>query len=164
MEVIANANDTIKEMSAGLDHITKNLSLVTRSSQTAKDASNNGRLKIEKAVDQIRQIHQSQHHSSQVMKELGIKSKEIDEIVVVITDIANQTNLLALNAAIEAARAEEHGKGFAIVSEEVRKLAEQSARAAEKISSLIKEIHLKTEDAVQTIDNGVERWKLERRS
>lgn len=102
----------------------------------------------------MEQIKSTQYHSSEVIKDLGEKSNEINEIVVMITDIADQTNLLALNAAIEAARAGEYGKGFAVVSEEVRKLAEQSGDAASRIASLIQEIQMKTKDAMETMVNS----------
>lgn len=162
--IISNAVEMIQEMTTSLGTISNNLLEVSASSQTANTISINGKNQVEKAIEQIEHIKNAQFHSSQVMKELGEKSKEIDEIVVVITDIASQTNLLALNASIEAARAGEHGRGFAVVSEEVGKLAEQSAGAAKGISHLIKEIQLKTQDAVETMENGnreVERGTIE---
>lgn len=162
--IISNAVEMIQEMTTSLETISNNLSEVSASSQTANTISINGKNQVEKAIEQIEHIKNAQFHSSQVMKELGEKSKEIDEIVVVITDIASQTNLLALNASIEAARAGEHGRGFAVVSEEVGKLAEQSAGAAKGISHLIKEIQLKTQNAVETMENGnreVERGTIE---
>jgi methyl-accepting chemotaxis protein len=97
-------------------------------------------------------INQTVDGLSKVVGELGERSKEINQIIAVITDIASQTNLLALNAAIEAARAGEHGRGFAVVAEEVRKLAEQSAQSAKQIYQLISTIQEETNLTVQSMD------------
>ncbi|RUL53557.1 methyl-accepting chemotaxis protein [Lysinibacillus antri] len=154
VSIISNAAETIKEMSGEIQRITHNIAEVSASSELANDVSENGKMQLEHAIKQMEQIKNAQYHSSEVIKELGVKSNEINEIVVMITDIANQTNLLALNAAIEAARAGEYGKGFAVVSDEVRKLAEQSGDAANRIAGLINEIQLKTSDAIKTMENG----------
>lgn len=150
--IVSDAVKSIRHMSEQLKKISSTLLEVSASSRNANHVSDNGKEKVRKAIQQMEQIKNVQKESSKVISELGSKSKVIDEIVVVITEIADKTNLLALNAAIEAARAGEHGKGFAIVSEEVRKLAEQSAAAAKRISELIKEIQNKTFDAMKTME------------
>ena len=154
VDIISNAADTIREMSNEVLQISNNIAEVSSSSEMAYQTSISGRDQLEHAIKQMEQIKSTQYHSSEVIKDLGEKSNEINEIVVMITDIADQTNLLALNAAIEAARAGEYGKGFAVVSEEVRKLAEQSGDAANRIASLIQEIQWKTKDAIKTMNNS----------
>ena len=121
--------------------------------QNGKVARDGGRV-VEETVISIRQIAEVVQNSTQTVQGLGESSSEIGEIVSVIEDIADQTNLLALNAAIEAARAGEQGRGFAVVADEVRKLAERTTEATEKISLMIQNIQAETQDAVSAMRRG----------
>ena len=109
---------------------------------------------MEATVAQMNTIADTVISSSNVVAKLGERSKEIGNIVEVISGISGQTNLLALNAAIEAARAGEHGHGFAVVAEEVRKLAEESQQASKQIGDLIRAIQEETEQAVAAMQTG----------
>jgi len=134
--------------------ITGRVQLVSRTSQETSDRANGGQVVIGQTMEQMDVIHGQVRQSADVINELGMKSKEIGEIITMITTIANQTNLLALNAAIEAARAGEHGRGFSVVADEVRKLAEQSGQAADQISKLVSEMQGDTDRAIHVMHAG----------
>lgn len=152
--------DAIKNMSANIEQIAINANtVVTMSNQTAAAAGKGGSA-IETAVNQMNHIDTTVVQSAEVITHLDECSRQIGQIVDTISGIANQTNLLALNAAIEAARAGEHGKGFAVVADEVRKLAEQSQAATEQIAALIAEIQGKTNKAVTAMQEGISEVKL----
>ncbi|WP_280949476.1 methyl-accepting chemotaxis protein [Halalkalibacter urbisdiaboli] len=140
----------VEEISIGIQRIAETTSSVSEStSGTAKTASE-GNDSIKQAVIQMNKIRKVVDESSFVIQKLGDRSKQIGDIISIITDISAQTNLLSLNAAIEAAKAGEHGKGFAVVASEVRKLAEQTTHSADNISELINEIQ---KDAGQSIQS-----------
>ncbi|MDU2063732.1 MAG: methyl-accepting chemotaxis protein [Sporomusaceae bacterium] len=158
---VTNATSAVVEqMSASIHQISANANQVATQSTQAANKANEGNKLTEKAVIQMTNIEKAVSTSAQFIGKLGDRSKEIGQIVDIISSIASQTNLLALNAAIEAARAGEQGRGFSVVAEEVRKLAEQSQDAAKQIAILISEIQGDTEKAVLAMNNGTSEVKL----
>ncbi|HHW15075.1 MAG TPA: HAMP domain-containing protein [Firmicutes bacterium] len=148
------ADETVGQMMNLLRGVTEKLQAMVGDSGKASQLAKEGRESVKKAIGQMTSISESVTSSAGVVQGLGERSREIGQIVDLITGIADQTNLLALNAAIEAARAGEQGRGFAVVAEEVRKLAEQSRQAAERISGLIREIQTETSKAVAAMEAG----------
>ncbi|MCE5286089.1 MAG: methyl-accepting chemotaxis protein [Pelosinus sp.] len=161
-EQMAVANDTtavVEQISTSIKQMAANANQVADYSVQAADKAKTGDKAVGQAVAQMGQIRTTVIASAQVVAQLGERSKEIGQIVDTISGIAGQTNLLALNAAIEAARAGEQGRGFAVVADEVRKLAEQSQDAAKRIAELIGEIQGETGKAVAAMDNGMKEVK-----
>lgn len=150
-----NTIDMIEKM----NNIAETIEGVKEHSLSTSRLAQNGNGNVQDVKKQMNEINLTVTKSSDAINELSEKSKKIEEIVSMITSIAAQTNLLALNAAIEAARAGEHGKGFAVVADEVRKLAEQSSNASSEITSLILEIQEGIHGSVQMMDSSTESTK-----
>lgn len=144
----------IEQMATNIKQMAVNTSTLAEMSERTASAAIQGNEAVEAAMNQMGNIENTVTSSAQVVTNLGERSKEIGQIVGTISEIAGQTNLLALNAAIEAARAGEQGRGFAVVADEVRKLAEQSQAAAKQIASLITAIQSETDRAVAAMNEG----------
>ena len=151
---------TFEQMSAGIQQIAANAVVVAGTADKTVVAAQHGNEAIGRAIGEMTNIESAVGKTAEVISSLGERSKEIGAIVDTISGIAGQTNLLALNAAIEAARAGEQGRGFAVVADEVRKLAEQSQEAAKHIAVLIQEIQSETGTAVENMSDGTEKVKI----
>lgn len=144
----------IEQMTRTIFETTKNTTIAAEASKTAGSFAVVGGSVVKETIEGMIRISEVVKRSSDTVQDLGKSSNEIGEIVQVIDDIADQTNLLALNAAIEAARAGEQGRGFAVVADEVRKLAERTSKATQEIAVMIKHIQKNTEGAVQSMQQG----------
>ncbi|HEY9899334.1 MAG TPA: methyl-accepting chemotaxis protein [Pantanalinema sp.] len=151
---VGETSAAIEEMAASIQQVARNIEETHRVASHANEAAREGQQAVEKTVSGMTNVSQVMGEVVQAIEGLGKRSGEIGAIVEVIDDIAEQTNLLALNAAIEAARAGEAGRGFAVVADEVRKLAERSARATGEIATLIKGIQRETTLAIESSDRG----------
>ncbi|OGU17421.1 MAG: hypothetical protein A2076_04580 [Geobacteraceae bacterium GWC2_53_11] len=144
-----------EEMTATSSDIAQNCMMAAEEVQRASQAANAGVAVVERTVTIMGQIAERVQESAKTIENLGVRSDQIGAIIGTIEDIADQTNLLALNAAIEAARAGEQGRGFAVVADEVRALAERTTRATREISEMIKGIQKETGGAVALMQQGV---------
>jgi methyl-accepting chemotaxis protein len=134
---ITESTSSIVEINMELSEVTSEVKEMQEMAHKVGAQSADGQQLVEKTLHQMNVIQKEMKHSQEAAQQLGNRSKEIGEIIHIITEIAQQTNLLALNASIEAARVGEQGKGFAVVAGEVKKLAEQSTKAASSITELV---------------------------
>ncbi|PAD34289.1 methyl-accepting chemotaxis protein [Terribacillus saccharophilus] len=156
MQHVEEVVTSVAHMQARVKEAQTNGQSILSLSGAASRNSQDGTEAVHAVVKQMSEINNSVNEIGLFVNGLDKKSKEIGTIVNLIRDISNQTNLLALNAAIEAARAGEQGKGFAVVADEVRKLAEQSANSSEMIASLISDIQTETGKAVTAMQHGAD--------
>ncbi|NOX17480.1 MAG: HAMP domain-containing protein [Chlorobi bacterium] len=144
----------MEEMTRTILENTKNAtSAAEAAAESGEKAALGGRV-VQKQIEEMEIVAEVVNKSADTIENLGKSSAQIGEIIKVINDIADQTNLLALNAAIEAARAGEQGRGFAVVADEVRKLAERTTKATKEIETMIKSIQTDTAEAVESINEG----------
>lgn len=145
----------VEELTVSINHVSDNTGDASRLAQDSDRQAREGRRTVDQLIDEINQVSGVVTTASERIGGLAIESEKISNIVQVIKDIAEQTNLLALNAAIEAARAGEHGRGFAVVADEVRKLSERTAQSTREITAMVESIQNSTQQVVTEIDRGV---------
>ncbi|GAC1321239.1 MAG: hypothetical protein NVSMB2_17810 [Chloroflexota bacterium] len=153
-EQVQSASATATEMAEGVEQVAANAQNVAHASAQTRMAAEQGSQAVRATTAVMSEIHVVVTDAATKVRDLGNLGERIGAVVETIDDIAEQTNLLALNAAIEAARAGEHGKGFAVVADEVRKLAERSSRETKQIAELIRQVQGGTRDAVDAMQNG----------
>lgn len=151
---ITNTSSAVEELTVSMKQVSNNAEASAEAARRALEAAEQGNRSVRDTLEGMQRIRSSVQATGKKIKSLGDRSLEISEIINVINDITEQTNLLALNAAIEAARAGEAGRGFAVVADEVRKLAEHSRSATKDIAALIKAIQAETSEAVVVMEEG----------
>ncbi len=153
---VAKASTLTSQISTTVQQVAGNAQVLLKTADQSRQAALEGAKTVGETVRGMAEIKNKVSVSALRVEEMGKRSQQIGAIVETIEDIASQTNLLALNAAIEAARAGEHGKGFAVVADEVRKLAERSSQATKEIAALVKSIQQSVQEAVAAMNEGAQ--------
>ncbi|MEM6854391.1 MAG: methyl-accepting chemotaxis protein [Planctomycetota bacterium] len=153
---VHSVSSAVEEMSASIVEVARKSADAANSAEKSGSVASEGGQVVSDTIDGMHAISDAVSASARSVEELGKRGEQIGEIIATINDIADQTNLLALNAAIEAARAGEHGRGFAVVADEVRKLADRTTQATEEIGSSIQAIQTETTQAVDRMNSGTD--------
>ncbi|HKV39336.1 MAG TPA: PAS domain-containing methyl-accepting chemotaxis protein, partial [Blastocatellia bacterium] len=156
---VTNTSSAVEEMAASMNQVSRNAEASAESARRALGMAEHGDRSVKDTSEAMVRISAAVQLTAEKMRLLAKRSSEISEIIDLINDVASQTNLLSLNAAIEAAHAGEAGLGFSVVAEEIRKLAERSARATRDVGNLIKAIQRETSEALEAMENGMKEVK-----